>query len=1022
MSKVQMLRASVTQRLTAAAEEIFVLFERSIAEYEEELSRSKEKNERQRKLLDAVFNPQLQLHRADIQQLLKSKEEVPPEQQEWSSSLHQEDPEPPHIKEEQEELWSSQEGEQLQGLEEADITKFTFTSVPVKSEDDEKKLQFLQLHQRQTEENREAALEELEEVDITKFTVIPAPVKSEEDEEKPLLQLHQRQTEDNREAEPTASISIEQMETETDGEDCGGSEPVMNLHPGGHLQPDTDDKTLDSPETDVSDDWTETREPQSDLNSLKNKEILVSDMKFNTGNNSFICSQCGKKFASEESLQRHMTLSHHTGMNAFSCELCNKTFTHKIYLTIHMGVHTGEKRFSCRICEKRFTWRTELRRHKCVGKSSQLNGGGKKPVRNSVRVRELRCRDAKNSFSSFSCSKCKNNFDNFHSLERHLRTHKKEKPFSCPFCGKLFAHRAHLTPHIAMHTGERPYSCRLCYKRFTWPSQVKNHKCVRQKHTQLHQRQSEQMETEADGEDCGRSEPARNSHPDTHLQCDTDEKTSVFPEPDPGPEVREDDWKVTREPQSGLQNDVPVSSMSLTSSTKRFTCCQCGETFLKKNLLVRHMKHHTKKQFSCSLCGKEFVCKETLKAHKKWHEGQTEFSFSFCGKIFTHVRQLLLHSNSHKEINRFKCSVCDETFYSFSAIKRHKCNGESSKLHKPGTSQEGEQLQGLEEADTPKFTFTPLPVKSEDDEEKPQSSQFHQRQTEQMETEVDGEDCGGPVSDPDRHLQPDTDDKTREFGRSGDDRESQSDLNCQKSNRVPVSDRRAHKGEKQFSCSICGAKSASKSGLKQHMICHFRKKSFSCSNCDKRFSCYSELKRHKCDKHPELEVEINNDEVPKKPVKDKKPFSCPECGRRFASRAAQDNHMRIHLEGKKYSCQVCNAIFCQGNDLARHMKSHRADKPFRCTQCDKSFGYDSSLRLHMKCHSTERLSDCPMCTRKFKSNKDVLNHLKVHAGNQKPFICPFCKTVYLNKKSWIKHMKTYVGQKSADQFLAKESK
>ena len=64
MCKVQMLRALVKQRLTAAAEEIFGLFERTIAEYEEELSRSKEENERQRKLLDAVFNPQLRLHRA----------------------------------------------------------------------------------------------------------------------------------------------------------------------------------------------------------------------------------------------------------------------------------------------------------------------------------------------------------------------------------------------------------------------------------------------------------------------------------------------------------------------------------------------------------------------------------------------------------------------------------------------------------------------------------------------------------------------------------------------------------------------------------------------------------------------------------------------------------------------------------------------------------------------------------------------------------------------------------------------
>ncbi|KAI3358992.1 hypothetical protein L3Q82_015374 [Scortum barcoo] len=212
-----MLRALVKQRLTAAAEEIFVLFERTIAEYEEELSRSKEENERQRKLLDAVFKPEVRLHRADVQQLLVRKEEVPPEQQDWSSSLDQEDPEPPHIKEEQEEVWSSQEGEQLQGLEEADISKFPFTPVPVKSEDDEEKPQSSQLHQTHTE----------------------------------------------------------QMETGADGEDCGGPEPARNSDPDQHLQPDADEKTSDSsdPETDDSDDWEETREAQSGLNCPNNGPV-----------------------------------------------------------------------------------------------------------------------------------------------------------------------------------------------------------------------------------------------------------------------------------------------------------------------------------------------------------------------------------------------------------------------------------------------------------------------------------------------------------------------------------------------------------------------------------------------------------------------------------------------------------------------------------------------------------------------------------------------------------------------------
>ncbi|KAM6925820.1 uncharacterized protein PEZ65_009424 [Lycodopsis pacificus] len=367
MSKLEMLRSLVNQRLTAADEEIFGLFERTIAEYEEELSRSKEENKRQRELLDAVFNPEVRIQRAHVQQLLLVKEEVPSEQQEWSSSLDQEDPEPPHIKEEQEELCTSQEGEQLQGLEEADV-KFSFT--PVKSEDDEEEAQPSQLHQRQTKA----------------------------------------------------------METEADGKDCGGPEPDRNLDPDRHPEPDTDEKTGDSSDTDGSGDCKKTREPQSGLNDVKPDEVRVSDSRCSAGEKCFRCSECEKTFGKRHNLKRHMRT--HTGEKPFSCSVCKKSFNVRSYLQIHMRTHTGEKPFSCSVCKKSFNDRSHLQRHmrthtgekpfSCSVCKKSFN------VRSTLQS-HMRTHTGE---KPFSCSVCKKSFTVRSTLQKHMRTHTGEKPFS----------------------------------------------------------------------------------------------------------------------------------------------------------------------------------------------------------------------------------------------------------------------------------------------------------------------------------------------------------------------------------------------------------------------------------------------------------------------------------------------------------------------------------------------------------------------------------------------------------------
>ncbi|KAF7658664.1 hypothetical protein LDENG_00009530 [Lucifuga dentata] len=317
MYKLQILRELVNQRLNAAVEEILGLCERTFAEYQEEFQRSQEESQ-QVKLLNAAFIPGVRLHRADIQQLLVQQERRLLVQQERRSSLDQEEPEPSHVKEEQEELGTRQKGKQLQDLEEADITRFPFTLVPVRSEDDEDKVQSSQLHQSQTEENRKA--------------------------------------------KPLASSSTEQTETGAHVEDCGGPGPSRNLDPGTSTQPAGDEKISDSSESgDGEDDWKDTREPHSSLNNPKNYDVHDSDVGRKTNKKSFSCSECGATFKNMGILRKHMRT--HTENKPFSCSVCGKSFTCSAKLNYHMMCHSGAKPFSCSILNKLYRRERRLLRH-----------------------------------------------------------------------------------------------------------------------------------------------------------------------------------------------------------------------------------------------------------------------------------------------------------------------------------------------------------------------------------------------------------------------------------------------------------------------------------------------------------------------------------------------------------------------------------------------------------------------------------------------------------------------------------
>ncbi|XP_028307462.1 zinc finger protein 11-like [Gouania willdenowi] len=559
------------------------------------------------------------------------------------------------------------------------------------------------------------------------------------------------------------------------------------------------------------------------------------------------------------------------------CPICNRILPCTADIAKHLRSHSEERPFICVTCEKGFKYKDTLKKHQIIHGHEGIREEESKSVEEILAEADsLICADpcpVENRVGDpeSSVEVCEDSLP-----PGTQRVHQKPmKP--CPVCSRVFDSVKNLNRHVRCHTEDRPYHCVHCKKRFKHMHGLKRH----QIYAVCHKKASRFLlkrdlrvwpgNGEGSGPDAALKIPVWCSNCGKHF-----EYVSALKE-----------------------HQENVCKLNLSDATK---CVVCGKEFKSVTMLKVHQRIHD--PLYCKECGKILASQAAFERHKLMHR---PMQCGMCDKTFTLLRRLREHyEKQHNFTGPYPCTQCGKTFVQLSYLIIHE------RIHK------GE-----------------FPYVCDLCPEKFRSSNcltVHQR----------------------KH----TGEKPFLCWQCGKCYRSASELTVHMG---------THSEERPWACSQCDMAYRTKLQLTNHVEQIHIGVRYPCTSCGKKFMKETSLKRHELTHTGE------------------RPHQCTVCGKTFLTANELRLHNRYHTGERPYKCDVCSKAFIQSGYLKSHMRIHTGEKPFKCDVCEKAFRLSYHMKKHRRTHGGKPSSFvCEECGVAFFQKKLLWEHSLTHDVKLEP--------------------------------------